>query len=584
MILERFFTAGLAQVAYAVGDEVDGVAAVIDPRRDVDAYLAWAAEHGLRIAAVLESHVHADFVSGARELAAATGTPIYAGRRGDQAFPHRPLDDGEEVAVGRLRLRALWTPGHIPEHLAYLLIDPAAGPHPVALFSGDALFVGEVGRPDLLGGGETRRLAEQLHHTVVERLGRLDDAVVVYPGHTAGSACGKKIGDAPQTTIGREKRANYAFQAPDQDAFVRMVLDGLPPAPTYYSVLKGVNTTGPALLRELPTGEALAASEVAARQTAGALVVDARTPEAFGAGHVPGAVSVGLGPNFAAWMGWLAPYDRDLVLVLDDDARFAEALIELRRIGLDRPLGFLDGGIAAWRSSGRPVALLPQTSVHDLATRLASPETGLVVLDVRSDEEWAAGHIRGAVHRFAGELAQGEAAPTIGAREVAVICGSGYRSSLAASLGQARGADHAVNVGGGMAAWHAARLPTTAETAPPTLPRPGAESESGAERETPEIDVGGAARARDGGAQLVDVREPAEWDEGHVPGAVHLPLPALPSRTAELDRSRPVITLCQSGRRSRDAADLLLGAGFADVRSMAGGMVAWRTADLPVER
>lgn len=482
------------------------------------------------------------------------------------------------MAVGRLRLRALWTPGHTPEHLAYLLIDPAAGPHPVTLFSGDALFVGEVGRPDLLGGGETRRLAEQLHHTVVDRLARLDDAVIVYPGHTAGSACGKKIGDAPQTTVGREKRDNYAFQAPAKDAFVRQVLDGLPPAPTYYPVLKGVNTTGPALLRELPAGDALAAHEVAARQAAGALVIDARPPGAFGAGHVPGAVSVGLGPNFAAWMGWLAPYGRDLVLVLDDDARFVEARTELRRIGLDRPLDFLAGGMAAWRSSGREVARLPQTSVHDLAAGLATPRTGPVVLDVRSDEEWAAGHVPGAVHRFAGEIAQGQAAPVDGAREVAVICGSGYRSTLAASLGLARGADHVVNVAGGMAAWHAAGLPTTAETGPPHPPTPEAE------RETPEMDVFEAARARGGGAQLVDVREAAEWAEGHVPDALLLPLPALAARSGELDRSRPVITLCRSGRRSRDAADLLLGAGFADVRSMAGGMVAWRDAGLPVER
>lgn len=584
MILERFFTPGLAQVAYLVADEADGTAAVIDPRRDIDAYLDWTTARGVRIVAVLETHVHADFVSGARELAAATGTPIYAGRLGNQAFPHRPLDDGEEVTIGRLRLRALWTPGHTPEHLAYLLIDPAAGPHPVALFSGDALFVGEVGRPDLLGGGETRRLAEQLHHTVVDRLARLDDAVVVYPGHTAGSACGKKIGDAPRTTVGREKRDNYAFQAPAKDAFVRQVLDGLPPAPTYYPVLKGINTIGPALLRDLPAGDALAAHEVAARRAAGVLVVDARTPEAFGAGHVPGAVSVGLGPNFAAWMGWLAPYDRDLVLVLDDDARFVEARTELRRIGLDRPLGFLAGGIAAWRSGGREVARLPQTSVHDLATRLATPETGPVVLDVRSDEEWAAGHVLGAVHRFAGELAQGQAAPVDGTREIAAICGSGYRSSLAASLILTRGADRVVNVGGGMAAWRAAGLPITAETDPQHPPLPGAETESRADRETPEIDVAGAARARDDGAQLVDVREAAEWAEGHVPGALLLPLPALAGRTGELDRSRPVITLCRSGRRSRDAADLLLVAGFADVRSVAGGMVAWRDAGLPVER
>ncbi len=229
MMLERFFTPGLAQVAYGIADVDTGVAAVIDPRRDVAVYTDWAAAHGLRIVAILETHIHADFVSGAGELAA-TGATVYASWFGDQTFPHQSLADGEEVAVGNLCLRALWTPGHTPEHLAYLLIDPARGPNPAALFSGDALFVGEVGRPDLLGEEQTRTLAEHLYRTVTGRLSRLDDALVVYPGHTAGSACGKQIGDAPTTTIGQEKRFSYAFQARSPDAFVRMVLDGMPRA------------------------------------------------------------------------------------------------------------------------------------------------------------------------------------------------------------------------------------------------------------------------------------------------------------------------------------------------------------------
>lgn len=461
MILDRVFTPGLAQVAYLVADDAAGEVAVIDPRRDIDVYVAWAAEHHLRITAILETHVHADFVSGARELAAATGAPISVSRLGEQAFPHRPLDDGDEVRIGDLRLRALWTPGHTPEHLAFLLIDPAQGDDPVALFSGDALFVGEVGRPDLLGEAETQRLARLLYRTVTDRLTRLDDAVVVHPGHTAGSACGKKIGAAPQTTMGQEKRFNYAFQARSEDAFVRMVLAGMPQPPTYYPVLKRVNKAGPPLLRDLPDGEALTPDQVAAGQDAGMLVIDARDPAAFGAGHVPGAVSAGLGANFTTWMGWLAPYDRDLVLILDDDARFAEARTELRRIGLDRVAGFLAGGMAAWRSAGRSVATLPQVSVRDLARRLDGPVNGLVVLDVRNDDEWAGGHIPGARHRFAGEIATGAAAPIDGATDVAIICGSGYRSSVAASLLQARGVAGLMNVVGGMATWRDAGLPAT---------------------------------------------------------------------------------------------------------------------------
>ena len=463
MILDRVFTPGLAQVAYLVADTLAREAAVIDPRRDVAAYLDWAQAHDVRIVAILETHVHADFVSGARELSAATDAPIYAGRLGKQRFSHRPFDDGDEVRVGSVTLRALATPGHTPEHLAYLLVDPEQGQGPIALFSGDALFVGDVGRPDLLGDTETRRLAEHLYCTVIDRLACLDDAVVVHPGHTAGSSCGKKIGDAPITTIGHEKASNYAFQTRSKDEFVRKVLDGMPLPPTYYPVLKRVNQIGPVLVAELPDGGALTAEQVAAYQGDGALVIDARTPGAFGAGHVPDAVFAGLGPSFTTWMGWLAPYDRDLILVLDDEGSYEEARNELRRIGLDRVVGFLAGGMAAWRATGRDVQTISQISVQDLARRIGGSGDGLEVLDVRSDDEWEGGHIPQAVHLFAGEILQGADAPIGGAAEVAVICGSGYRSSVTASVLQTRGVRDLVNVVGGMGAWDEAALPTTRE-------------------------------------------------------------------------------------------------------------------------
>lgn len=461
MTIDRVYTPGLAQVAYVVADKAAHVAAVIDPRRDIAAYLDWAERHEVRIVAILETHVHADFVSGARELAAATGAPIFASRLGESQFPHQPLNDRAEIPIGQLRLRALWTPGHTPEHLAYLLLDPAQGPEPRAIFSGDALFVGEVGRPDLLGKEQTERLAGQLYHTVVDRLSRLPDDLIVYPGHTAGSACGKKIGDAPRTTIGQERLTNYAFQARSHESFVRMVLDGMPTPPSYYPVLKRVNTFGPPLLASLPPGEALTADRVAAAIAAGALVIDARSPAAFGAGHLPGALSVGLGANFTAWLGWIAPYDRDLILVLDDEARLDEARTELHRIGLDRFAGFLAGGVDAWRASGRATIELPQISVQTLAQRLAAEPNGLLPLDVRSDAEWADGHVAEAVHRFAGEIAQGAEPPLDGASEVAVVCGTGFRSSVAASVLQARGRTNLVNVAGGMTAWLEAGLPIT---------------------------------------------------------------------------------------------------------------------------
>ncbi len=457
---ERIFTPGLAQVAYLVADEAAGVAAVIDPRRDVDAYLDWAASRGVRIAAILETHVHADFVSGAPELAAATGAPIYASRLGHEEFAHTPLDDGSEVAIGALRLRAFFTPGHTPEHLAYLLFDPAHGDRPVALFSGDALFVGDVGRPDLLGAGATRGLAEQLYRTVVERLRGLPDEVVVYPGHTAGSACGKKIGDAPSTTIGQEKLVNYAFHARSEEDFIARVLADMPAPPTYYPIMKRVNKVGAPLLAALPAARALTPDAVATRQADGALVIDGRTPDAFGAGHVPGAIFAGLGQNFVAWLGWLAPYDRDLILVLDRADDIAVAQTELRRIGLDRAVGYLAGGMDAWRAAGREVVTLPQLPVQALQERLSGGER-LAVLDVRGDDEWASSHITGASHTFAGLIAQGTLPKLDDTGPVAVVCGSGYRSSVANSLLQARGLRNLINVSGGMGAWQEAGLPMT---------------------------------------------------------------------------------------------------------------------------
>jgi hydroxyacylglutathione hydrolase len=291
----------------------------------------------------------------------------------------------------------------------------------------------------------------------VQRLKELDDAVVVYPGHTAGSSCGKKIGDAPSTTIGRERRGNYAFRARSEEEFVAQVLAGMPVPPTYYPTLKQVNKVGPPLLGDLPVGEPLSAAIVRDAVTRGALVIDARSPEAFGAGHIPGAFFAGLGPDFVAWTGWLAPYDRDLILVLDTDAQFTEARTELRRIGLDRVAGYLAGGMAAWDGA---VTVLPQLSASELAAR-QRVGASITVLDVRTDEEWRQGHVPGAVHRFAGALAQGAAPPVGREVAVAVICGSGYRSTVAVSLLQARGYTQLLNVLGGMQAWEAAGLPET---------------------------------------------------------------------------------------------------------------------------
>ncbi len=458
MIIDRLFTPSLAQVAYFVADEIAGEVAVIDPRRDIEGYLSWAAERNLRIVAVLETHVHADFVSGGPELSEATSAPIYTSRLGKQTFDHVPLDDGDSISVGGLKLQAYFTPGHTPEHMSYLLFDPAHGSEPVALFTGDALFVGDVGRPDLLGAAQTADLAAQLYSTVTDRFLPLPDRVIVYPGHTAGSSCGKAIGDAPDSTIGTERRNNYALQPMGRESFVDTVLKDMPLAPTYYPQLKVVNKAGSQSLDVLPDGTPLDAGAVADLLLEGALVIDTRETEEFAAGHIPGSLAIAWGSSFLEWMGWIAPFDRDLVLILGDESTYDEIRTELRRIGLDRLAGYLKGGLSAWMADRRPVDTLESVTVEELSRRLDSSDAPLV-MDVRRSGEWTSGHIAGAEHVYAGSLAQGADVDIDDDRTTALICGTGYRSAVAASLLKKHGHHNLVNVNGGMDAWLERGLP-----------------------------------------------------------------------------------------------------------------------------
>lgn len=453
--LDRFFTPGLAQVAYVIADEETSEVALIDPRRDVDEYVRWAEARGMTFVAIIETHVHADFVSGGKELVRATGAPIYAPREGDVAYDYVAVDDGDIISVGKARLKALWTPGHTPEHMAFLLLPDPNSDVPVALYSGDVLFVGDVGRPDLLGQEATGKLSHQLYETVTERLKPLPDNVVVYPGHTAGSSCGKNIGDSPSTTIGAEKIGNYAFQHDERDAFISAVMDDMPDPPAYYPEMKKVNKAGAVLMDELSAPRPLSGEDLREAMSGGAMVIDTRTFTDFGAGHIPGAIFTGYGPNFHTWMGWIAPYDRDLILVGGDDALTDDILTALRQIGLDRVVGYLQGGMSAWDGETRT---LPQVDVRSLKEYRGDYQ----VLDVRSPGEWQSGHIEDAHHVPANKIVRGETPEQASSEKpIAVICGSGYRSSVVSSMLLARGMTNIVNVPGGMTAWNDADLPVT---------------------------------------------------------------------------------------------------------------------------
>ncbi|MGA7990742.1 MAG: MBL fold metallo-hydrolase, partial [Thermoanaerobaculia bacterium] len=375
MIFRQFYLGCLAHASYLIGD--GGEAAVVDPRRDVDEYVAEAAVRGLAIRWVVETHLHADFVSGHRELAARTGATIVMGEKARAAFPHRPVRDGEEIRLGELVLRFLETPGHTPESVSILVLDP----EPRLVLTGDTLFVGDVGRPDLAAsatGLTAEDMAGQLYDSLHGKLLTLPDGVAVYPAHGAGSLCGRNISSETSSTIGVQRRTNYALRPMPREDFVRMMTADLPEVPAYFPRDVELNRTGAAPLGGKEPA-ALSAAEARRLAHAGATLLDVRPTPAFAAGHTAGAVHVGLTGEFASWAGALLSPNRAVVLVTDDAAEAAEATMRLARVGLENVAGYLDGGVAAWDRAGFPVSRLEQIDVAELRAR-REEDPGLAVL------------------------------------------------------------------------------------------------------------------------------------------------------------------------------------------------------------
>lgn len=473
MFFRQLHLAALGHASYVVGDEASGQALVLDPRRDVEVYLDAARAQGLRITHVVDTHGHNDYLSGLAELTARTGAQALGSAQAQLGYDHRPLDDGQVVELGDVAFEVLATPGHTPEHLSLLVRDRQHGDEPALLLSGGALLVGDLARPDLLGSSEQARQAAKVFcHTIQTKILTLPDHVEVWPTHVAGSLCGGNIGSRLSTTVGYERRTNAVLVAvSDSDEFVEecLRLDNLPAVPPYWRRMRRQNLAGVARLGVLDEPPALdpAAFAEAARAD-GAVVLDVRQPEAFGGGHVPGALNVGLGSSFPTWAGTVLPEDARTLLVLDDPGQLAAATWHLLRIGYPPPAGWLAGGMFAWRTDGQPLARLEQTSVHELADRLERAASAggpagdrLAVLDVRQPAEHSGGHIDGATFITGAELP--DRLDEVPDGPLAVVCGSGYRSSVAASFLAAAGRRDVVNVLGGMAAWMAAGLPTRAQ-------------------------------------------------------------------------------------------------------------------------
>lgn len=461
---KQFYLGCLAQASYLIGD--GGEAAIVDPRRDVDIYIEEARARGLTIRYVIETHLHADFVSGHRELAERTGATILISHRAAAAFPHRSVKDGDAVFVGALKLAFLETPGHTPESVCVLVTDPRASARPQMVLTGDTLFIGDVGRPDLLGskGITSQQMAGHLYDSLQTKLLPLPDDVLVYPAHGAGSLCGKNLSKDTFSTMGRQKASNVALQPMSRDEFIAFLTRDAPEIPQYFPMDVEINRQGAAALAPSMTPEPLAPAEFRKRQQAGAVVLDVRTSSEYAAGAVPQSLNVGLDGQFASWAGTLIEAHRDLLIVAKDGNAAAEARTRLARVGLERVTGWLEGGIDAWKAEGLPVATTPQVTVHELHDVLASGQAGAArtfqVVDVRRPGEWTAGHIAGAIHAPL-HLLEDHAAYIDPSLKTYVVCGGGYRSPMAVEILREIGLKDVIDVKGGMAEWKARGLPTT---------------------------------------------------------------------------------------------------------------------------
>ena len=458
MFFEQFYLTCLAHASYMLGS--GGEAAVVDPQRDVDLYLKVAEEQNLKIQHIFETHLHADFVSGHKELAARTGARIYIGARADAAFPHVPLTDGVEVRIGTVRVRVLETPGHTLESVCFVVIDEEKSSQPRAVLTGDTLFIGDVGRPDLSRTHSPQQLAALLYQSLHQKLLALPDATLVYPAHGAGSLCGRAMRAERSSTIGTERLTNYALQIASQEEFVRQLTTNLPTRPDYFLEDAEINRSGATALTELPPLAPISAEELQALLNAGANVLDVRPGDEFAAGHVPGSINIALAGQFASWAGGIFGIHSRPALVAETDAQVEEARMRMARVGIEEVRGYLAGGFAAWKKAGLPVLVTPRISAVELQEKLRAGS--LAVLDVRGEGEWQAGHIAQAGHRALDTFPQG--LPLLDdSRPVAVHCKSGYRSIIACGLLERAGYRNVVNVTGGFDAWHGAKLPEVAE-------------------------------------------------------------------------------------------------------------------------
>lgn len=457
LIFERLQTEGIAQLSYLIGDDSTGAAAVVDPTPDVDKYVALAREHAVSITHIFETHIHADLMSGSRELCARVGSAkIFVSHEGGAryGFEGEAVNDGDRFEFGSLVVTAKHTPGHTPEHVSFILAENEHVETPWGVLTGDSLFVNSAGRPDLMGA-KTDKLVEQLFHTLRDFYLGLPDGAMIFPAHGAGSPCGADIGERLESTIGYERRFNPFLQYQDFKEFKDYALRAAPPTPTYYPRMKKLNAKGPDILGHLPAVPALPPKTFrqAIEQKEG-ILIDTRTLLAFGGGHIAGALNIGGTPMLSIWAGWLLDPDQPVMLVLEKDSEIERVVKLFLRTGHTKFAGYLAGGMKAWNNAGFDLDHIGEMTVHDIK----AANDDVQVIDVRSPSEWEEGHIPGAKHIFLPELRE-KAARLAKRKPVAVYCDSGYRASIGASMLKQEGFQDVSNVPGSWQAWKNAKLP-----------------------------------------------------------------------------------------------------------------------------
>lgn len=568
MIFTQHYLGCLSHASYLIGDETTGRAVVVDPRRDIGVYVEEAEAKRLRIERVIETHLHADFLSGHLELAAATGAVISFGAAAQLDFPSEPVSDGQRLDLGDVWLEIRATPGHTPESICVVVYEHIGDSVPYGVLTGDTLFVGDVGRPDLLAstgtGFDAPTLGRLLYRSLHEQILNLPDETRVFPAHGAGSSCGKQLSSETSSTIGEQRRSNYALQSMTEAQFVAVVTEGQPTRPHYFSFDAQRNRQDHRLLDETAMAAALTLDELLEQVATGAVPLDTREPPDYAAGHLQGSINVGLHGRFAEWAGDVLDPVRDIVLV-GDPSTALESRVRLARIGFDRVTGYLRDPAEVLMERPDLVETSSRVTIEQLAELLGLvPDIQLV--DVRNPGETAAGTLADATVIPLAVLVDSlemldRHAPVV------VNCAGGYRSLIAASLLSHAGFSDVSDLIGGYGAWTAAGLPIAADGMSPEM----------AVEVTP-MAVGDLVGA---GAVVIDVREPDEWSAGHAPAARHIPMGQVSARVDELRPEVAAVIVCRSGGRSNTVAQLLSSHGINAV-NLAGGMRAWEEAGLPV--